>query len=83
MRNTKPSLSHEELIKQLKNKGWQFITSDSSKPPYSGTLEDVVKASHAHRKNSQEPGLIKQLENEVELDLIQLEKLWQYLGLPN
>jgi hypothetical protein len=88
MTNKKPALTHEDLVGRIKSKGWDFVTGDDSMPAKDQaskdqTLEDLVKLSHKRHKSGQKPGLIKDVESAVELDLIQLEKLWQYLGLPN
>jgi len=68
--------SDDELRSMVKSTGWKDDKGAS------GTLEDVLKASHERRQSGEAPSLIRQLENEVELDLLQIEKLWRYLGLP-
>ncbi len=83
MTNKKPAPTHDELVKKIKSKGWKFVASEDSQNIPDGTLEDLVKTAHKRHKSGQHPGLIKEIETEAELDLIQLEKLWQYLGLPN
>jgi hypothetical protein len=68
--------SDDELRNMVKSAGWK------NEHGASGTLEDVLKASHERHKGGEKPGLIQQIENEVELDMLQVEKLWRYLGLP-
>jgi len=68
--------SDDELRSMVKSTGWKDDKGTS------GTLEDVLKASHQRRQSGENPSLIRQLENEVELDMLQIEKLWRYLGLP-
>jgi hypothetical protein len=68
--------SDEELQKLVKTPGWKDAHGAS------GTLEDVLKAGHERKQSGEKPGVIRQLENEVELDMLQIEKLWRYLGLP-
>jgi hypothetical protein len=41
-----------------------------------------LKAGHERKQRGEKPGVIRQLENEIELDMLQVEKLWRYLGLP-
>jgi hypothetical protein len=69
-------ISDDELQRLMKSPGWK------DEHGASGTLEDVLKAGHERRKNGGKPSLIRQIENEIELDLLQIEKLWRYLGLP-
>ncbi len=68
--------SDEELQNLVKTPGWKDAQGAS------GTLEDVLKAGHERKQRGEKPGAIQQLENEIELDMLQIEKLWRYLGLP-
>jgi hypothetical protein len=70
----------EELQKMVKSPGWSHSAPLGERAD--GTLEDVAKLSHAHHQSAGSPGLVRQAETAIELDLIQLEKLWHYLGLP-
>jgi hypothetical protein len=79
-RNTRPS--REELVAQLQTKGWDLVTGSETVPIKNRTLEEVVRATHARHKKGEEPGLIKRMETALELDLIQIQQLWEYLGLP-
>jgi len=71
----------EELVGLIKSSGWAL--DDKKNPtPIAGTLEDVLKARHQQHQSGEELGLIRRLETSAELDMIQIEKLWRYLGLP-
>jgi hypothetical protein len=70
--------SHDILTQKLNSPGWQRRSGDKSQ---SGTLEELARSAHADRANN--PGVIKEIETAVELELVQLQKLWEYLGLPN
>jgi len=70
----------EELEKRVTSPGWQIDSADGA--PVSGTLEQVLKDGHARQASGAAPGRIAELETAIELDMIQIEKLWRYLGLP-
>ena len=67
--------THDDLVKRLHTPGW---VSDEA----SGTLKDVLEQTHARKKDKKEPGLIRHIETTLELDAIQIQNLWHYLGLP-
>lgn len=71
----------EELVGLIKSSGWAVDDKKNDKP-VAGTLEDVLKARHQQHQRGENSGLITQLETSMELDMIQIEKLWRYLGLP-
>ena len=48
----------------------------------SGTLKDVLETTHARKTGKAEEGLIQHIETALELDAIQIQNLWHYLGLP-
>jgi hypothetical protein len=73
--------TEEELKKRMGSSGWRLVTGMDGKPVL-GTLEDIAKATHERHKGGQAPGLIEEVETAIELDMIQIEKLWRYLGLP-
>jgi hypothetical protein len=81
MKQSAKKLSRAELVAMLQTKGWDLVTG-SKTHPIKGTLEELVRKTHARHKEGEEPGLIKKLETEFELDLIQLQELWEHLGLP-
>ena len=72
--------THDELVKQLHTQGWRVVTEDEDAK--SGTLKDVLEATHDRKKRKKEPGLIQNIETTLELDAIQIQNLWHYLGLP-
>jgi hypothetical protein len=73
--------SPEELAELAKSPGWHLDAGDQDKPA-TGSLEDVAKAAHAQLSSGKRPGIVKQIETSIELDMLQLEQLWRYLGLP-
>ena len=73
--------THDELVERVKSPGWALVTDEKDKP-VTGSLEDVLKASHERRGSGEKPGLIQQIETTIELDMLQIEQLWRYLGLP-
>ena len=73
--------SYEDLVARLKSSGWRLRTGQPDKT-VTGTLEDLLKVTHGRKAKEEAPGLIAQIETSVELDMIQIELLWQYLGLP-
>jgi hypothetical protein len=70
-------LSLKDLIERLNTPGWVSTEDDKS-----GTLKDVLETTHQRHKRKEAPGLIKQIETRVELDMLQIEQLWHHLGLP-
>jgi len=72
-------LTLKELIARLDTPGWRLVSDDDED---TGTLKEVVETTHQRRRRKQAPGLIKQIETSVELDMIQIEQLWHHLGLP-
>ena len=81
MKQHAKKLTRAELVAMLQSKGWDLVTG-SETHPIKGTLEQLVKKTHERHKKGEEPGLIRKLETELELDLIQLQELWEHLGLP-
>ena len=75
--------THDELVKQLHTPGWRLVTEEEDQPKaVSGTLKDVLETTHERKKRKQAPGLIQNIETTLELDAIQIQNLWHYLGLP-
>ena len=70
----------DDLESLSKTRGWQLHAGGES--GQEGTLEEVAKAAHARRVRGEHPGIIRQIETAVELEMLQLERLWRYLGLP-
>lgn len=73
--------SYEDLIARLNSPGWRLVTGQPHKT-VTGTLEDLLKVTHEQKAKEETPGFIEQIETSVELDMIQIELLWRYLGLP-
>lgn len=72
-------LEHKELVNRLDTPGWRLVADDAD---VSGSLKDVVAATHARRSEGKEPGLIENIEARIELDMLQIQDLWHHLGLP-
>ena len=73
--------THEELADLVKSQGWTLVGEDKDKIAH-GTLEDVLRNAHLRHKSGERPGLIQRIEDKIELDMIEIEKLWVRLGLP-
>ena len=71
-----------DLTGRLASPGWRLVTGAKDGVPVAGTLEQTLRASHDRKMNGETPGLIEEVETTIELDLIAIEKLWRYLGLP-
>jgi hypothetical protein len=74
--------SPDELAGLAKTPGWSLEHGDAPKPA-TGTLEDVAKLAHTRHSEGKPPGIIRQIETSLELDMLQLEQLWLSLGLPH
>jgi hypothetical protein len=72
--------THDELVKRLHTPGWRLVTEDEDAK--SGTLKDVLETTHERKLRKKAPGLIQHIETTLELDAIQIQNLWHYLGLP-
>ena len=79
-KNSKPT--HQELITLLKTPGWELEIGNNVSPVKKHTLEELVKTTHSRHTKRQNPGIIRRIENATELELVQLQLLWKYLGLP-
>ena len=73
--------THEELVGRLETPGWEIVTGNDSFKII-GTLEKLLRTNHERRAADQSPGPIKEIETGIELDMLQIAKLWRYLGLP-
>jgi hypothetical protein len=74
-------LTHKELAKRLNTPGWRLV-DESPHKTMTGTLGEVLTESHSRRSKGQPRGRIQEIENAIELELLQIEQLWQHLGLP-
>ena len=68
----------DELANRVKSPGWS-LAGDKE---VTGTLEEVLKKAHGQREDNALGGGIRELETAIELDMLQIERLWLYLGLP-
>lgn len=72
-------------IHQLKQKlgapGWRNVTGNKS-APQEGTLGELAEAAHARHKSGRAAGYLQEIETRIEVDMLQLEELWQHMGLP-
>ena len=73
--------SDEDLASQLNSPGWR-LTVDHPDQGVIGTLGEVVTESHLRKARGEHPGRVQKIVTAIELDLIQIEQLWQHLGLP-
>ena len=71
--------NEDDLTRRLASPGWREKKDEDA---VSGTLEHVVRATHDRKMKGEAPGPVEEIETTIELDLIQIEKLWRYLGLP-
>ncbi|HEY3777648.1 MAG TPA: hypothetical protein VGL35_06290 [Rhizomicrobium sp.] len=72
--------TEDELRRLAKQPGWQLDTGEGAS--HLGTLEEVAKIAHARRARGERPGIVRQIENAVELEMLDLEQLWRAIGLP-
>jgi len=72
--------SHDDLAKLMTSSGWRLETD--GKTEHTGTLKDVATVAHERRTRGAHPGIIRQIETSIELEMLQLEQLWLNLGLP-
>ena len=50
--------------------------------PVMGTLAQMAEIAHARRREGKSAGYLEEIETKVEIDILQLEELWQHMGLP-
>jgi hypothetical protein len=74
--------THEDLTKRVTSPGWRLVKGRKNDNPVTGTLEHILGVTHERRTGGQVPGLIEEIETRIELNMIQIELLWRYLGLP-
>lgn len=73
--------THDQLVEQLDKPGWRSVPDDLAMPA-EGTLRQMAEAAHGRRTRGKAPGLLQHMATRIEVDAVQLEKLWYYLGLP-
>ena len=74
--------TQDDLKGRMKSPGWALITGQKEQSAF-GTLAELLGITHDRHKRGRAPGLIREIETAIELDMIQIEQLWRYLGLPN
>jgi hypothetical protein len=74
--------NEDDLTQRLASPGWRLKPGTADDAGVSGTLEHVVRTNHDRKLKGEATGRIEEIETAIELDLIQIEKLWRYLGLP-
>ena len=72
----------DNLTGRLASPGWRLVPDEKGDAAVTGTLEQTLRASHDRKMKGKAPGLIEEIETTIELDIIAIEKLWRYLGLP-
>lgn len=70
----------DELAVRVKTPGWELKRDKDD--AVSGTLQHLLHLSHQHKTKGQHPGKIQEIETRIELDMIEVERLWRFLGLP-
>ena len=70
-----------ELKNKLGDPGWRTITG-SIIHTREGTLGELAEAAHARHKSDRAAGYLQEIDTKIEVDLLQLEELWQHMGLP-
>lgn len=71
----------DELTGKLQTPGWQLV-DESPRETVTGTLGEVLTESHSRRTRGHSRWKIREIETAIELELFQIEQLWQHLGLP-
>ena len=72
--------SDTDLKARMASPGWRL--RHDKEAPTTGTLQNLLHLSHRRVSDGENPGLIEEIETSVELDMVEVEKLWRYLGLP-
>ncbi|MGH6828968.1 MAG: hypothetical protein ACREFW_08675 [Rhizomicrobium sp.] len=72
--------SDADLKVRMASPGWRLKRHKEA--PITGTLANLLHLSHQRLRQGEPPGLIEEIETSVELDMLEVERLWRYLGLP-
>ena len=70
----------DELAARVKTPGWQLARDNDSPSP--NACRDLLNLTHQRKSQGEHPGLIQEIETTIELDMIEVERLWRFLGLP-
>jgi hypothetical protein len=72
--------SHDELAVRVKTPGWRLMRNRDN--PVTGTLQHLLNLTHQRKRTGEPPGMIEEIETRIELDMLEVENLWRFLGLP-
>ena len=73
--------THDDLTGRMKSPGWSLITGRDE--TLTGTLGELLHVTHERHRNGKPPGLLKEIATSFALEMLQIEQLWRYLGLPD
>jgi hypothetical protein len=73
--------SLDQLKQKLISPGWQMITGNKVFPVI-GTLAQMAEIAHTRRTEGKAVGYLQEIGTKIEIDMLQLEELWQHMGLP-
>jgi len=63
----------------MKSPGWSLITGKDE--TLKGTLEELLHVTHEKHGSGKHPGMLREAATGVQLEILQIERLWRYLGL--
>lgn len=66
--------SLEDLKQKLGSAGWRNKSGDDT-APFEGTLKQALEAAHDRHTKGQAVGHLEEIETEIKVDLMQLQKL--------
>jgi len=72
--------SLDELAVRVKTPGWRLMRGKDN--PVTGTLQHLLNLTHQRKKKGEHLGFIQEIETKIELDMLEVERLWRFLGLP-
>jgi hypothetical protein len=73
--------SKAELVAMLPTRRWK-LSSGNSTIVQDQSLEELARLTHARHKKGETPGVVARMEAAFELDLAEIQLLWEHLGLP-
>ena len=73
--------SDAELKARLGQHGWRLLAPHAEQA-ITGTLKEVLEFMHERHMMGLPRGMIEEIKTNMELDMLQTEQLWRYLGLP-
>ncbi len=72
--------SHDDLTGRIKSPRWSLVAGKDDTPK--GALEELLHVTHQKHGNGKPPGRLSEAATSVQLEILQIERLWRYLGLP-